>query len=419
MKAVILTTGRRISPFDDPVGECLVLDRPIQESLTDTLHQAGAKQARFQDEDSEISGDEASLVATDDLWLTVELAKAFVSAAKDTGRPSVLAIPEGLLTQYTETLQDLGRATVDGRACRIYPLAWLPAGEPRRLRTSFATDSDGLEPIIVEDQSKPLHFPLHKALAPEGRLTLPLTDRAAVRICHWMHILRANQMALTAYGHSLLTTPRIRLLWTFAKARSLNRWRVMQKLVHKGKGCDIHPSAIVEASTLGAGVSVGAGAVVRLSHLADGVSVNDHAHVSASVLGQGASVSRMAMLQGCVLYPGAETGHYGFQLCVVGRDTFLGGEVFLADFNADGEVTVWHDGAVVPAGTNLLGCAVGHDVRIFMGTTVDPGREIPNGYVILGPRERVISKIPQGLPRGVPLTGHRGVLRPVHDDGEK
>jgi carbonic anhydrase/acetyltransferase-like protein (isoleucine patch superfamily) len=419
MKAVILTTGRRISPFDDPVGECLVFDRPIQESLKETLGQAGANHLQVQDEDSEISGDEASLVATDDLWVTVELAKAFVSTAKDMGRPGVLAIPDGLLTQYTEALQDLGRATVDGRACRIYPMAWLPAGEPRRLRKSLASDFEGLEPILVEDRSKPLHFPLHKALVPEGRLTLPLTDRAAVRICHWMHILRANQMALIAYGHSLLNPPRVRLLWTLVKARSYNRWRVMQTLVRKGKDCDIHPSAIVEASTLGNGVSVGAGAVVRLSYLADGVSVSDHAHVSASVLGRGASVSRMAMLQGCVLYPGAETGHYGFQLCVIGRDTFLGGEVFLADFNAEGEVTVRHDGAVVPAGTNLLGCAVGHDVRIFMGTVVDPGREIPNGYVILGPRDSVISKIPQGLPRGLALTGHKGVLRPMRDDGKE
>jgi carbonic anhydrase/acetyltransferase-like protein (isoleucine patch superfamily) len=418
MKAIILTTGRRISPFDDPVGECLVLDRPVQQSLKDTLQQAGANHVRVQDEQLEIPGDEETLVATDDLWLTVELAKAFVSAAKGTGRPSVLAIPEGLLTAYSEALQDLGRATVDGRECRIYPIAWLPAGESWRLRPSFASDSDGLEPVLVEDESRPIHFPLHKALSAEGRLTLPLTHRAAVRISHWMHVLRANQMALVAYGHSLLHARRVRLLWASVRARSFNRWRVMQKLVRKGSGCDVHPTAVVEASTLGNGVSVGAGAIVRLSHLADEVIVNDHAHVSASVLGRGASVSRMGMLQGSVLYPGAETGHYGFQLCVVGRDTFLGGEVLLADFKADGEVTVWHDGAPVSAGTNLLGCAVGHDVRIFMGTTVDPGREIPNGYVILGPREHVISKIPEGLPRGVPLVGHKGVLRPLRNNDE-
>jgi carbonic anhydrase/acetyltransferase-like protein (isoleucine patch superfamily) len=419
MKTVILTTGRRISPFDDPVGECLVFDRPIQESLKGTLQQAGANHVQVQDAHLDIPGDEETLVATDDLWLTVELAKAFVSGAKATGRPSVLAIPEGLLTEYSEALQDLGRATVDGRQCRIYPMAYLPAGESQRLGPSFASDSDGLEPVVVEDQSKPIDFALHKALVPEGRLTFPLTDRAAVRISHWMHILRANHMALTAYGHSLLHTRRVQLLWAFVKAKSLNRWRVMQKLVRKGSGCDVHPTAVVEASTLGNGVSVGAGAVVRLSHLADGVSVNDHAHVSASVLGRGASVSRKGVLQGCVLYPGAETGLYGFQLCIVGRDTFLGSLAILADFKPDSEVTVWHDGAVVSAGTNLLGCAVGHDVRIYMGAVVGPGREIPNGYVILGSQDHVISKIPQGLPRGILLSGHKGVLRPLRNDDQE
>ena len=255
-------------------------------------------------------------------------------------------------------------------------------------------------------------------LAPEGRLVLPVTHLAAVRVSHWLHLLRANHLAQLGWGSRLLRTSPLRLLWAVLRARSLNRYRVMDKLTQRGRGCDVHPSAVVEASVLGRDVRVGAHSLVRFSHLGDGVHVAEHAHVSESVLGAGSAVSRMGVLKGCVLYPGANTGHYGIQLSVVGRDAFLGGEVLLGDFMPSGDVRVRHRGEVVSAGTRLLGCAVGHRCRLFMRATVYPGREIPNDLTILGPTRDAISRVPEDLPTDVALTSEDGVLRPLGGEGE-
>jgi carbonic anhydrase/acetyltransferase-like protein (isoleucine patch superfamily) len=97
---------------------------------------------------------------------------------------------------------------------------------------------------------------------------------------------------------------------------------------------------------------------------------------------------------------------------VVGRQTFVGGEVILGDFKPDGEVMVMQEGALVSAQTNLLGCAVGHGCRIMMRATFYAGREIPNGYTIIGPPRDIVARVPVGLPEGEPLIAHDGVLEP-------
>ena len=196
----------------------------------------------------------------------------------------------------------------------------------------------------------------------------------------------------------------------------------MAKLVTRGTGCDIHPKAIVEASTLGNDVTIGAGAIVRYCHVGDGATISDQCHVSSSVIGAGASVSRTGILMGMVLYPGANTGHPGFQLSVLGRDTFMGSEVVLADFKPDGDVMVHHRGELVSTGTRLLGCAVGHDCRFLFRAAFYSGREIPNGLMVIGSPQEIIMKVPPGLPAGPILTNHRGtlaLLEPVAVDAAK
>ncbi len=407
MQAYILKTDAVLSPWGEPVGQALVLNEPVVDHLAGVLRQAGAAQVSQVTEVPQSHGAER-LLATDDLWLTVHLVRAFLKAARATGKPSVLVLKEGLFTSYSHALQDLGQVE-DGRR---YPLVYLPAGSDWRPSGDLALDEQGLEPVVIDPEASPLELPMHPAVIKEGRLVLPMAHLAALRLAHWMHIVRANQLALLAWGSALFKVEPLKLLWALVRAMSFNKWKIMGKLTRAGKGCDIHPSAVVEASTLGDNVVVGANAVVRFSHLGDGVRISDQCNIQYSVLGQGASVARMGMLQGCVIYPGSNSGHYGLQLCVVGRDTFVGGEVVLGDFKPAGEIMVMHRGKLVSARTNMLGCAVGHGCQILMRATTYAGREIPNGYWILGPPHDIIAKIPAALPTGEPLIADGGVLTP-------
>lgn len=370
--------------------------------------EAGAQQVHRVDPEAPLPTQGERLLLTDDLWATAALLKAFVKEARKLQKPCVLVLGDNLLTQFAGALQELGQAQEGAR----YPLVWLPPGAAAPARP--LVQEEALHSLTLDLQIKPLELPVHRVFSAQEKLVLPMTHLACVRIGHWMHILRANQLAQIAWGAQLFTEP-WRLLWAALRAMSVNKWSVMQKLVVRGKNCDIHPSAVVEASILGDNVSIGANAVVRYSCLADGVRVSDQCNILSSVLGPGASVARMGMLQSCVLYEGANSGHYGLQLCLVGQHTFVGGEVILGDFKPDGEVMVMHQGRLVSTGTNVLGCAVGHGCRIMMRATFYAGREIPNGYTIIGPSRDIVTRVPAALPQGAPLIAQDGVLVPYEE----
>lgn len=369
------TPARAIGPWGDLAADLPVLGRPLSEWRKEALTLPAGVHGR--------------LTASEDLWVTPALAQAFARAAAAGGKPVALALKAGLQTDFAGAMQE-----VDRRGdLWVYPLSWSP-----RPPGSSDTLPGGHEPLVIDDEAKPLELPIHKALVPGGNLTLPLTGRGVVRVTHWIHVLRANQLALLAHGHDLMHTRPLRLLAAAMRARSIDQHKVMARLtqrIRKPTAPDVHPTAVVEASVLGPGSRVGAHAVVRHSYLAANAIVGDQASVVSSVLGEGASVGRMGMLQSCVLMKGANTGHFGHQLCVIGRDTFIGGEVILADFTpAETSHVQDQEGALHPAETPLLGCAVGHNVRLMAGLYVAPGRAIPNGVTIIGPQRDVLRRLP-------------------------
>lgn len=415
MDAYIFKTGRVLTPWGDPVASAPVLNVPLEHSLPRALSAAGALRVWTDVAREEFKPDPVEcLLCTEDLWITPELAEAFVNAARATGKPSILAIPRGLFTDFTTAVQQLGRVERDGREFFTYPLVWLPGGARWKYPEDL-TQIVGAEPIEVDLDVRPITMPVHRIFAEDRKFELPLTHKAVVRVTHWMHVLRANQLGLLAWGSRLYTVHPVRILWAALRAMSINQHKVMQKLVTRGRGCEIHPSAVVEASTLGDNVKIGANAVVRFSHLGDGVSVSDQCNIQYSVLGQGSTVARMGMLQSCVLYPGANSGHYGLQLCVVGKDTFVGGECILGDFKPGSTIKVMQDGELIDTKTNTLGCAVGHDCAIMMRATFYAGREIPNGVTIIGPPGDVVAKVPPGLPTSEPLMAVGGILQPYSE----
>ena len=426
MDGYIIAVNETISPFDDPVADVRVEDTPLDHHCEAALRAAGCQTIKRLCSPGERSDNNGcALMISGDLWITRQLAEAFAKQALALNRPCILTLPEGLLSEFTLALQDLGSAEIEGSVAHIYPLAFIPAGHELssdEFSGDLARDHKvfGFEPLLIDPMTDPMTIPVHRVFAPEEALHVPFSHLSAVRISHWLHLLRANQLARLAWGANLTRFQQLRLLWAAIRAVSVNKWKVMARLSTFGKNCDIHPTATVEASVLGDNVSVGAGAIVRFSYLADNVKIGDSSHVLSSVLGEGASTSRMGMLQSCVLYPKANSGHYGLQLCVIGQGSFIGGEVVLGDFKPDGDIMVMHRGELISTDTNLLGCAVGHDCSIMMRATTYAGREVPNGYTIIGPPHDIITKIPDNLPRGgVPLFAQGGVLTPYKKSSKR
>lgn len=254
-----------------------------------------------------------------------------------------------------------------------------------------------LPPIVLDADEKSFGV----AKGPEA-LDVPAPRLVACDVRTWADLLWVSLFAMTARVRNLSPGKGL-LLVTLAAARSLslNPWRVAGKLVEKGKGCDIHPSAVVEASVLGDGVKIGPGAVVRGSILRSGAEVEELALVVGSVVGGQARVQRQAMCKFSVLSNLSSCGGT-VQLSFFGEGSSLRGGSYTIDRNLDGSpvrVTA-PDGALVDAGP-VLGVVLGAGAMIGSGVWIGAGRAIPAGVTVIRSPYDTVLRFGANVPPGV------------------
>lgn len=407
MKAYLYASGVQVSPFNEPVAQTLIRNQTLERHQDEALRRAGfaAQRIRSLDEIDESSG----LLLSDHVFVSAELLRKFLTQVA--GRPGVfaLALPACGFTQFTVPVQDaLVEPTGEGSQV-VYQVYAFNHTRP----TEGGLPSAVRVPIRIKER----RFGNERVeRLTEGRTTFSyyLTREYAFHINHWSHILFANLYSIYHYWADPSAAMILRFLWGIIRAHSLNRWKIMGKLVRKGKNCDIHPSAVVEASVLGNGVKIGRHAAVFGSWLGDGAEVATGGEVIGSVMGEQAVLGNAARLVYCVLYPRALVGHQPMQGCLVGRNTMAAPASYLIDMKLGKEISVEYQGRRVSAGKSFLGSCLGHNVFLGTGVWFEPGLEIPNGYVIVRDPDQIVRYIPKDLPPGAPLIarGNRIMERP-------
>jgi len=259
--------------------------------------------------------------------------------------------------------------------------------------------------VVVDPQELKIDLPMNNPYLEDEQVEIGLARNPVIQLDHWIHVLWANQIA---GGMIALSTPKwlwiARLVWAVLRRFSLNKWKVLSGLNQIGKNCDIHPTAVVEGSTIGQNVTIGPYARVLMSHLADDTVVMAGAQVEFCTLGKQSMVSEHSVLRFSVLYPKAVASQYLMQQCVLGRGAVTTGGAFTMDLNFDREVRVPLDGALHNTGQHFLGCAFGHGARIGTGFWLASGRSIPNDYFLIRDPSQTLSAIPSELPTHVPLS---------------
>ncbi|MCB9763062.1 MAG: hypothetical protein H6739_24895 [Alphaproteobacteria bacterium] len=393
--AVIAPTDTVIAPFGDPVAASQVLARSLHAVQVEALEAVGLEVVDAPPADAPY------LLLSDRTWVTEGALRRFLDTATP---PARLQVTDPTWLEMTLPLQELS-------APGVYEVALLPAGAPPRFDAPpVAVD------MAFEQQTPPVD---HPAMAHAVPAAIAVSDGGVHQIDHWLHVLRVNWLAMSATiarekrrFEALNVFVKVwRVLGLLLRARSLNPYRLGAALTRTGKGCRIHPTAVVEASVLGDGVEIGPFAVVRGSVLGDNVKVEEHSIVNASVLGDGAVIGRKGTANLCVLYPGAKLAlGNGYQACVLGRDSFVAWSVTIFDISFKGPIKVWHKGERVSSGTWFLGAAIGHRAKVGAQVTLGYGTELPNDSFLVGPTDHV-------LRRWEPGEGpHRvvdGVARPV------
>ena len=266
--------------------------------------------------------------------------------------------------------------------------------------------------VVVDPDEKVIEFqPPGQYFEGHDQVIISLPKNPVMTVHHWVHILWANQTAAASglrNGSGWRTV--LKVLWAFLRCMSFNHWRLLSKLNSIGRGCDIHPTAVVEGSSLGDGVTVGPHARILFSHVAKGATIMAGAHVEASTLGERSLVAQQTFLRMCVLYPQATAGQILMQQCVLGRQVVTVPGAYSIDLNLENDIRVPLDGKLHSTGTRFIGSCFGHGARMGTGHWLASGRMIPNESFVVHHPGGVITQIPKDLPPRTPLFNDGGKL---------
>ena len=394
MKAYMLKTDKRIEPFGDHPGNCLIVNKPLKEHQEEVLEGLKIDLVTVASE-SEIRDQQEHLAFGDHLYFTPEFLREFITRSRRAGGKTVAALKPGLGTLRT-VVKTQEVAILPDRV--EYDLRYVPAGQPEGKCQAITIDPGDLQDGIP--------FPSH--LFGDFSYNVPLTDKLVTQIDHWTNLWSANIATLLAEGARLKNSPKLRLLKLALKARSTNQWKVLRQINKIGHGCDIHPTAYIEGCTIGNNVKIGAMAVVRESVVGDGAYIANNASVELSVIGEHCALQGGAVVQYSVLYPGVLTTTHFVNASMCGRDSFIAAGAVPTDFRFDGNsVTVMKNNAKVDTGNSFLGACLGHGAYMGSGCILAPGRAVPNGLKITPGDERVLS----GFNSGHEIEGFRIIRR--------
>jgi len=390
MNVFVEPTGRRIQPFDDPIGETPICNRPLSQWQARAFREAGLRRIPRREP--------PCLVVPDTLLASGSALRELADRAA--GKNAVLVLGRSLFGRSTTPVQPGVTETPEG--WRFEAVRY---------------DSGGDEPaadVVVDPQERRFELDLPKQFTGTDTVEISVPRRLVMTLHHWVHILWANQMA---GGSEVMNTPKwqlgLRVLSAVARSRSLNKWDILGKLNVIGRGCDIHPTALVEGCTLGDNVKVGPYARLLFSNLDRGAQAMAGAYVEMCVLGERALVTEQSVLRLSVLYPEAVASQSIMQQCVLGREATTTYGSLSLDLNFENDIQVKLDGVLHTTATRFMGSAFGHRCRIGTGLWLAAGRMVPNDYFLIRDPDRTLSDLPDGLADAGPLAGSQPRLKPL------
>lgn len=164
------------------------------------------------------------------------------------------------------------------------------------------------------------------------------------------------------------------------------------ELVKVGKNCVIDPHAIIHGpTTIGDNVEIAAGAVVENCIIGNNVTVSQGCQLMLSVVGDGTFLPFDAKLFMTTIMDNSMVAQNTcLQMCVIGRNTFIGAGNTFTDFNLVSEPikALNGNGELKDAKSPVLGGCVGHNCRIGSGLIVYPARTIESDVVLIASKER-------------------------------
>jgi NDP-sugar pyrophosphorylase family protein len=169
-----------------------------------------------------------------------------------------------------------------------------------------------------------------------------------------------------------------------------------------GKNCSIDPTATIHGPTvIGNNVTIGAGVVITNSLIGSNVTIMQGSQVMLSVISDRCYLPWNAGIFMTTLMENSMVAQLScLQMCVVGRNTFIGAGNIFTDFDLRNRpLQTYHQykNAEQPeleeVGMPVLGSAVGHNCKIGSGFVIYPARMIgSNTTLIYADPESVVAR---------------------------
>lgn len=340
MRAYILGTGRRVSPFDDRPGDLTFGFTTFAAATEGALARRAVDVSRVPVGAAPPDPGGPCLVLGDHVYASEKCLHDFLNLSAASDAVEQLALCRTPASDYARPVSSVGVEPLDeeGPGARpadgkgpeaaaservVYDCFYVPAGKlpPRlggaellaALRAEARARVVKKNEIGVEVRLPLLGDPEHT------RMIYPITSTVAGHVEHWVHVLWLNHQA---FGVQWMERVRRRPLWALLRLLTCvppTRDNIIRRFVARGKNVRIHPTASVEGSILGDNVVIGARASVRNSILGDGVEVGDHAAVIACTLGDRAYVTPKTFFVWSTAFPDAVSNNLKTQMSILGR----------------------------------------------------------------------------------------------------
>jgi len=374
-----------------------ILNKPLWLLQRDLLTRHCQSTLEIEPGDPLPQSSEELLVHSDHHFFNAPLIDTFIAEARRSGQACQLAfaLDDKAITTHALGLQESIRRQDDVYVADVF---YYPHGH-----------QESAQPLVIATEPREMgYYHIPSYMAPNhGDLTYQIPLRAFLAIEHWVHVFLANS-PFGVFAWARKTEQEVEDSWRAKLKVSLRafweRKHFLQcsELVKVGKNCSIDPTAIIQGPTIiGNNVHIGAGAVVVSSLIGNNVTIMQGSQVMLSVVSDRCYLPFNAGLFMTTLMDNTMVAQLScLQMCVVGRNTFIGAGTIFTDFDLMGKPikTMWN-GKLHEVGTPVIGSAVGHNVKIGSGFVIYPARMIESDTVLAYADDHAV--IPKNVPSGI------------------
>lgn len=392
MRRVILQNAEHIEPFNEPARELRVHNMPLWLWQRDILSAYVSEEREYGDwktaQTAEGDSHVEALVHRDNLFFNRALVEEFISRARGGRRPVRIAFRKDDRA-ITEHALPLARGFFEQDSLLLADLWYLPKG---------VSQSVIAEPLVIETEPREVgyyHVPPYMADA-SGDLVYYLPRKALVSLESWVHLFVIDILfGVFARGKDM--EDRVAADWPFRLAvlatAMLEQKPVLDcsRLVKVGRNVTIDPSAVIHGPTLiGNNVTIGPGTVIDNCLIGNNVNVSQGCQLMLSVVSDGCFLPfRAALFMTTLMENTMVAQNTCLQLCVVGRDSFIGAGSTFTDFNVlPAPLRASGPNGLQKTNLLVLGGCVGHHCRLSSGVTIFPARTIESDVVLLADSDR-------------------------------